>query len=184
MEKISINLIPHKQQPTDSLLGPGTRYALYAAFGLGVAVIVGGIIMTVQMGVLGYYEGRWKQWADKFQAIDLIKKDIASLERERNEFQKIVTPHVQMATVFGDIFQSLPKNTWLEQLSFKKDAISLRGYIIKIGEDYLATLDTFVDALKDKKYFSSKFSKITIKSSHKKNYNGMETMEFLVECVN
>ncbi|MEI8349494.1 MAG: PilN domain-containing protein [Candidatus Omnitrophota bacterium] len=184
MEKISINLNPQKQQPVSSFLGQGLRYALLAALGLGIVVIIGGIFLIIQAGILGYYEGKWKQWADKFQTIDVIKKEVANLESERNEFQKIITPQIQIAVIFQDIFVSLPKNTWLEQLSFKKDSVSLRGYVIKIGEDYLATLDTFVDALKEKKYFSSKFSKITIKSSQTKNYNGMEAMEFVIECVN
>jgi len=184
MEKIIINLNPQKQKPDNPFLERGMPYAMLAAVGLSVVLFVGGIFLAIQTGMLVHYRLKWQKWADKFQVLDTIKKEIASLESERNEFKKIITPQNQIALILRDVFISLPKNIWFEQLIFKKNVLNFKGYVVKIGEDYLASLDKFIDALSEKKYFASKFSKVTIKSSQKKAYNGVEALEFIIECVN
>lgn len=184
MEKIVINLNPQKQNPENPFLEQGMPYAMLTAVGLGVVLVVGGIFLAIQTGMLVHYRLEWQKWADKFQTLDTIKKEIVTLEGERNEFNKIITPQSQIARILRDVFISLPKNIWFEQLIFKKNSINLKGYVVKVGDDYLASLDKFIDALSEKKYFASKFSKVTIKSSQKKSYNGVEALEFVIECVN
>ena len=84
--------------------------------------------------------------------------------------------------IFQGIFHSLPKNVWFESLDFKSGAINLKGYVVKWGEDYLVSLDGFVNSLREQEYFSSKFSNMSIRESKKSNFNGVETLKFIIEC--
>jgi hypothetical protein len=89
-----------------------------------------------------------------------------------------------MADIFEDIFSSLPKNIWFNNISLKKDILDIRGYVVKLDEDYLVSLEKFINNLKAKQNFSSRFKKINIKDSQKNDFHGAEVLEFYIECTN
>ncbi|MDD4954601.1 MAG: PilN domain-containing protein, partial [Candidatus Omnitrophica bacterium] len=95
----------------------------------------------------------------------------------------MLTPKNQIPDIFEDVFSSLPKNIWFSSMNLKKNTLDIRGYVDKVDEDYLVSLEKLGNNLKSKKYFGSKFKKINIKDSQKKEFNGMEVLEFYIECA-
>ena len=84
--------------------------------------------------------------------------------------------------MLAEIFNSLPKNIWLEELDFDKDMIILIGYVVKWKEDYLASLDKFIKHLGNEDYFHSIFADIGLKNSRKSRVNNVEVVRFKIEC--
>jgi Tfp pilus assembly protein PilN len=184
MEKISINLSP-RQEKIENILFRNISYYLT----LGVAGVIGimallTIFLLLKTGMLKVYESKWVKWERQFNELSKIKKDISELENEKKEFKKVLTPQYNVAKIFEDIYSSLSQNIWFESLSFKKDKLGIRGYILKLDEDYLISLEKFINNLKKKGYFTSKFRKINIKDSQQKDFSKTKVLEFVVECEN
>lgn len=184
MDKIYINLSP-KQEKVESAILKDLPYYL----GLGAIfcfVVVGalGVFIVIRMGVLKYQEGKWSKHKEQYATLTKIKSEISGLENNNKELKKILTPNNQMAKIFEDIFTSLPPNVWLGSMNLKKDFLIMKGYIVKVDEDYLVSLEKFIKSLKSKEYFTSKFKKINIKNSQKNDFNEIEVLEFDIECAN
>ncbi|MCK9574322.1 MAG: PilN domain-containing protein [Candidatus Omnitrophica bacterium] len=184
MDNIYINLSPKQKKEENIFLKNFFYYGGVGVFFLLAVIVILVIFIVIRASVYKYEDIKWSKWKDKYETISKIKKDLAALDGDRNEFKKILTPKNQMAKIFGDIFSSLPKNIWFNSMSMKKDTLDIRGYVVKIDEDYLVSLEKFINNLKAKKYFSSKFQKINIKDSQKNDFNGAEVLEFYVECAN
>lgn len=184
MDKIYINLNPKQKKEESAVLQKTSYYISLSALLLLAIIILLAVFIGLRASVYKYDDMKWSKWREKYTTLTKIKQDISNLESEKNEFKKLLTPKNQMSDIFGDIFSSLPKNIWLNSMSLKKDTLDIRGYVVKIEEDYLISLERLVNNLKDKKYFSSRFKKINIKDSQKKDYNGAEVLEFYVECAN
>jgi len=184
MDKIYINLSPKQKREENALLKKISYYISLCTLLLLVIIIALGVLIGIKASVYKYDEIKWAKWKEKYTTLGGIKQDIVNLENEKNEFKKLLTPKNQMSDIFEDIFSSLPKNIWFNNMDLKKDTLDIRGYIVKIDEDYLISLEKFINNLKAKEYFSSRFKKINIKDSQKKDFNGAEVLEFYVECAN
>jgi hypothetical protein len=184
MNKIRINLSPKKEKDTSVLSQNLNYYTTLATVVFFILIIFLISISLVQLFIYKNYQGKWRVWEGKFSQLNEIKQSIAKFENEKKEFQKLITPENQAAAMLGDLFSSLPKNIWFNNLIFKKNSLSLRGYVVKLGEDYLVSLEKLIASLEKKNYFSSKFSKIKMKESRKTNFNGVEVLEFNIECAN
>jgi Tfp pilus assembly protein PilN len=187
MNRISINLSPQKEAVSGSIIQNLIAYTPLAGLVAGVifvTIVLLQIFIAIQMGTYKGYAGEWKQWESKAISMKAMKADMASLESELRRLEEIATPKYEFASILRDMFDSLPKNIWLESLKFKEDVIDLEGYVVKWNEDFLVSLDGFIDALREKSYFSSKFSDISIKASQKTMYNGVGVLDFNLECKN
>jgi len=184
MDKIYINLNPKQKKEENAVLKKISYLLSLGVLLLLIVIIALGALIGIKASVYKYDETKWATWKEKYTTLSRIKQDMANLENDKNEFKKLLTPKNQMSNIFEDIFSSLPKNIWFNSMNLKKDTLEIRGYVVKIEEDYLVSLEKFVNSLKAKEYFSSKFKKINIKDSQNKDFNGTEVLEFYVECAN
>lgn len=184
MDKIYINLNPKQKKEGNAVLKKISYLLGLSILLLLVIIIAFGVLISIKASVYKYDDIKWAKWKEKYTTLNRIKQDVANLENEKNEFKKLLTPKNKMSNIFEDIFSSLPKNIWFNSMNLKKDTLDIRGYVVKIEEDYLVSLEKFINNLKVKEYFSSRFKKINIKDSQKKDFNGAEVLEFYVECAN
>ena len=94
----------------------------------------------------------------------------------------MATSKHDIVLILGDVSSSLPKNIWFDGLNFKGETIDIRGYVVGWDEDYLISLDGFINSLREKDYFASKFSRVNIRKSTRERYNGVEALKFSIEC--
>lgn len=185
MNKISINLNPQKKDISADFLRNLTVYT--PLMGLATIIIFFSIVL-LQIFALNrahsynVYKKKWKEWEDKFNLINALKKEISDLEASQEKLNKLIAPKCEAALISEDIFSSLPKNIWFESLNLKEGSLDLSGYVVKWDEDYLVSLDNFVNSLIEKSYFSSKFTKVNIRDSKKTEFNGVEVLKFTIEC--
>jgi len=185
MKKIAINLSPQKEHITSALLQNLVSYT--PLIGLSAAAIFA-LILLLQLFALKkahtvrVYTKKWAQWEEKANSITAIKKELMRFENEKTALQELATPQNDMVFILRDLFSSLPKNIWFEEIQYKEGFINLSGYVIRWGEDSVASLDKFINSLRGKKYFSSKFAKINIMESKASEFNGVEALEFVIEC--
>lgn len=188
MSKIIINLNPKKERVSSEVLQNVVAYtplAILAAAVFLILVLGLQIVSLKKMHTNSVYNKKWAQWEQKYKSIQAIKMEIANLENENNDLQKVTTPKYKLEAIFGDIFAALPRNIWFNNLNFDKGTLTLKGSVASWGdnsEDYLVSLDKFINSLREKNYFSSKFNKININESQKNNFNGIEVLEFAIEC--
>ena len=185
MKKISINLSPQKEDITSAMLQGVVSYT--PLIGL-TAVIVFVLLFFLQIFIVKQtytyngYEKKWKQWESKYNLLKGIKGEVVNLGEEKQKLEEVATPEYDVVRILEDIFSSLPKNIWFGRFNFKGETIDIKGYVAGWNEDYLTSLDGFINSLREKDYFSSKFSRINIRKSSKENYNGAETLKFNIEC--
>lgn len=183
MDKIYINLSPKQEKTETAVLSNLPYYLSMAIAGCFIIVVLLGIFIVIRMGVSRYYQGKWSKWKEQYTTLSKIKNEISRLEVQKNELNKILTPQNQMAKIFNDIFASLPQNVWFSSMALKKDSLDMKGYVVKVDEDSLLSLEKFINNLKSKEYFSSKFKKVNIKNSQETGFNGIQVLEFDVECA-
>ncbi len=184
MDKIYINLNPKQKKEKSDFLKEFLYYVAISTVILLAVLVVLWIFIGIRASIYKYEGVKWSKWKEKYETIDRIKKDISVLEGDKIEFKKILTPKNKIAGIFADIFSSLPKNIWFNNISLKKDILDIRGYVVKLDEDYLVSLEKFINNLKAKQNFSSRFKKINIRDSQKNDFHGAEVLEFYIECVN
>jgi len=185
MKKIVINLSPQKETAATVLLQRVVSYTplvgLTAALVL-VLIIFLQIFIIKQTYECSKYNKKWEVWESKHEEIKEIKKGIVKLDRVKNKLEEIATPKYDIVLILEGIFSSLPKNVWFEGLDFERGVIRLRGYVVKWKEDYLVSIDGFINSLREQEYFSSKFKKVNVKESKRSSFNGVETLKFIIEC--
>ena len=188
MNKIIVNLNPKKERVSSEVLQNVVAYTPLAILTAAVFLILTlglQIVSLKKMHTNGVYNKKWARWSQKYKLIQAIKMEIANLENEKSVLQKVTTPKYKVETILEDIFAALPRNIWFYDLNFDKEILSLKGYVARWGEaseDYLVFLDKFINSLREKSYFSSRFNKMNIKESQKTNFNGIEVLEFTIEC--
>ncbi|MFA7677050.1 MAG: hypothetical protein WCY34_02650 [Candidatus Omnitrophota bacterium] len=184
-KRIYINLNPQKKDVADLTLQNFVNYT--PLIGLAAAIVLVIIILFQavalrKMYTARVYSNKWLKWEDKAKLIREVKSGIGLLNKEKESLREVLTPRYEMVFLLEDIFSSLPKNIWFEGLVLDKDFLDLRGYVVRWQEDYLVSLDKFINSLRKKKYFSSVFSKIKIKNSQIDKVNGVEVLRFFIEC--
>ncbi|MBP7087738.1 MAG: hypothetical protein KBB01_00420 [Candidatus Omnitrophica bacterium] len=183
MSRITIDLNPQKKHPLSAAMQNLISYTpllgLCVIFGLMLVLLLQ--IVIIRKSYLRHYNTlKWEKWKDKFSQLSEIKKNIRSLSQEKDRLQKLIIPQHEISKILGGIFSALPKNIWLEKLNFNEGFINLEGNVIKWQEDYLVSLSHFIEVLQKEDYFSSK--KINIKESRKIKFNGLEVLNFIIEC--
>jgi len=188
MNKIVINLNPKKEMASSEVLQNVVAYtplAILIAAAFLILFLGLQIVSLKKLHTNNVYNKKWSQWDQRHESIQTIKKEITNLGNEKDDLQKVTTPKYKIEVISEDIFASLPKNIWFHHLNFYKGTLSLKGYVARWGddtEDYLVILDKFINSLRGKSYFSSKFNKMNIKESQRTNFNGVEVLEFTIEC--
>jgi hypothetical protein len=108
MDRIYINLSPKKEKTENAILQQVSYYMLLGvAFVFGLVILLA-IFLFVRIAVCKHYESRWAKWKQQYTSLSVIKNELSSLQNEKNEFIKILTPQTQMAKIFSDVFSSLP----------------------------------------------------------------------------
>ena len=185
MDKININLNPQKKSTPSAVMQNLVSYTplvgLCTVLGL-ILILFLQIFVVRRIYVNRRYSVEWAGWTEKSILLSKIKQNIANLEQEKERLQELNIPRYEIYRVFGDIFSSLPKNIWFEKLTFSNGFLNLEGNIVRWQEDYLVSLDRFIDSLQESEYFSSKFEKVNIKESRKVKFNGIEVLNFIIEC--
>lgn len=185
MKKIVINLSPQKTKTSNLGLENIIVYTPIVA----ISAIVGlGLVLLLHLAVLKQAHSHssklkvWKKWESKAKTLGETKQKIAESRTRLDQLAAVLTPKYEMSSVLGDIFSVLPKNIWFKELDFYEKALVIKGYVVKWNQDYLASLDGFIKALRERGYFSSKFNSLSIKGSQKVNFNGLEVLKFTIEC--
>jgi len=185
MDKININLNPQKKSTPSAVMQNLVSYTplvgLCTVLGL-ILILFLQIFVVRRIYVNRRYSVEWAGWTEKSILLSKIKQNIANLEQEKERLQELNIPRYEIYRVFSDIFCSLPKNIWFEKLTFSNGFLNLEGNIVRWQEDYLVSLDRFIDSLQESEYFSSKFEKVNIKESRKVKFNGIEVLNFIIEC--
>jgi Tfp pilus assembly protein PilN len=185
MDRIYINLSPKKEKLDNAILQQVSYYMLIGVFFVLCLIALLAVFLFIRIAVTKHYESRWSRWKGQSSALSVIKNELSSLQNEKSEFTKILTPQTQMAKIFSDIFSSLPQNIWFNSLNFNKKSLNINGHVVRSdSEDYLVSLENFINSLKTKEYFASHFKNINIKDSQKNDFNGIEVLEFNLECSN
>lgn len=185
MSKIEINLNPKKEEAYSKALQGIGSYAPWAGLAVAAVLVLAALLQTfvfVKSRSYAAYGKQWQAWEGKANLMREIKSGIGGLETEKNGLAALTSPKHKVVLIFEDIFSSLPKNIWLESMESKEAAVGIKGYVARWQEDYLVSLDKFINSLREKKAFSSSFSRINIKKSQKIVYNGVEALQFVLEC--
>ena len=185
MKKIYINLSPQKEKITSALLQNLISYTPLISLS---AVVVFALILLLQLFSLKkahsvkVYTKKWVQWEDKANTVAVVKRELINFDNEKIALGGLLIPKNDMPFVLRDLFSSLPKNIWFEKIRHEEDFMSLVGYVVRWKQDSLTSLDKFINSLRKKGYFSSKFAKINIKESVAAEFNGVAVLKFLIEC--
>ncbi|MCM8787769.1 MAG: hypothetical protein NC935_06965 [Candidatus Omnitrophica bacterium] len=186
MGKIDINLVPKQENQKSAFF---ENILAYRGFLATIFLFATLIILILYFSVfirtanLNSYTKKWKKWQPQFNEITTIKKQITELENLKKELEKVTIPNVFISKVLEDIFCALPENIWLEKLIYEKKFLSIKGYVVKLDEDYMISLDNFIKGLNSRKYFSSIFKQVNVKGSAKENFFGIEVLNFEIECL-
>jgi len=186
MSKIIINLNPQKDHAPSEIMRRVVCYTPLLALSIGLIFVVIVLLQLVafqKTHSYNIYKAKWAEWEDKDRLLKEIKSDLARLESEKLAVEEVVTPEYEMAKIFADMFSALPKNIWFSNIYFKEKFLRLQGSVVRWNEDYLASLDRFIDNLRQGEYFSAKFDTVNIKQSQKTKFNGVEVLQFLIECA-
>ena len=184
---IRVNLNPNKDNIPSLALQKLISFTPLLGVGLVVVTIA---LLVLQIFILkmtysyNISKRNWKKWEDKFNITKKIKSEISELEVEKENLQEIITPEYKISLVLENIFSSLPENIWFEKLNFKEGFINIKGYVVKWEEDYLISLDKFMNHLQSKEYFSKKFNNVSLKKSKKAQFSNVEILEFSIQCEN
>jgi len=185
MKKISINLNPQKENITSVVLQNMLSYTPLvglSAAAIFVVILLLQVLTLKKSHTVSTYSKEWVQWKVKADLITKVKREIIELESEIIVLQKLATPKNDVALILENIFSSLPKNIWFDKVDCEEGFIVLNGYVVRWQEDSLVSLDKFINALRKKEYFSSKFGRISIKESRVTKVNKVEVLEFNIEC--
>lgn len=176
---------PKKEKLDNAILQQASYYMLIGVFFILCLIILSAVFLFIRIGVSKHYESRWSKWKEQHKTLSVVKNELTSLKNEKNEFTKILTPQNQMAKMFSDIFSSLPQNIWFNSMNFNKKSLIINGNVVRVNtEDYLVSLENFINNLKTKEYFVAHFKNISIKDSQRNEFNGVEVLEFNLECSN
>jgi len=185
MKKVEINLYPYQPKEENKYIKMMEQYAPFALLGA-VGLIIINLILFFATASMSFPHHRlsseWKKLQPKIGKIDEFKKEISSLVAKKKEYSSVLQYKMNISHVLADIYASLPKNIWLEQIHLDKDAISLSGYAVTWKNPPLVSIDMFTRKLRKDKYFSKIFHKVNLKSSRKTIFNTKEVMRFEVEC--
>ncbi len=187
MKIIRINLHPlreKKEQKTFTMLKKYFPYVFAAFFCLaGINIIL--LIFT------GFYrlpheklKKEWQSLTPQVKEILSLKEEVDALNKEKTEYKSLFKKDILISRIFADIQSALPKNIWFEQIKIEKGEINFVGYVVKLNEDYLVSLDSFIKELKKKKYFTGIFPRgnINLKTTRKAKVSGVRVVKFEIGC--
>lgn len=187
MGKIYINLNPQKEKLINIIFYNLASYTHFVAFAAGFLLIVIFIFNAAVFfrgRVYSRYQRFWVEQKDKFDLLNEIKQERAVLSSQKEAFLAVTDVGYRADRMLDDIYSVLPNNIWFNKLDFKQGRIDLRGYVVQWQEDYLVSLvDNFVEPLKKKAEFSSNFKTVNIRNSKRVFFNGIEVLEFNLECL-
>ena len=187
MKTITINLHPlgeKKEQKFLSILRRYLPFVFLAFFGLIIINVIGFVFARFQNVPYEKLKKEWRNLGPQVEEILSLNKEIDSLSQEKAEYKSLFKEDLQFSRIFVDIQTSLPQNIWFERIEFENSKINFVGYIVKLNEDYLLSLDKFIKGLKKRKYFSRIFpkDKINLKTSRKTRVSGVKVVKFEIEC--
>ncbi|MCK4917486.1 MAG: PilN domain-containing protein [Candidatus Omnitrophica bacterium] len=183
--KIIINLNPKKEQSSGSFsqkLISFTPLVILSNICIFIVLLLLQFFIISQIRSVNITNNKWKEWEIKSNAINLIKSDINNLQKEKIKLENVVNPKNDTALILDEIYASLPKNIWFNKLSFTEENMVIKGFVVKWQEDYLVSVDKFINNLINKEYSKSKFEKVNMTGSNQIKFNGIEVLEFSVKC--
>jgi len=186
MKKIEINLCPYQS-------GEERKYAkfidqYFPAVFLAVIILVFVNCAMIMFGGLTHlpYSSLKKKWEDvtpKVRALAALEKEIEDLTKGRDAYKKMLSRQVNISRLMASLYKSLPKNVWLEQISYDKSLFKITGYVAEWQQEgYLMSLDKFIKTLQKDDYFPLVFKYIESKGQKKISISGKEVMRFDLEC--
>ena len=183
--KIVINLNPKKEQSSGLFLQKiisSTPLIILATIFIFIVILFQQFFIMNEIHSVNIKKNKWKEWGTKSNEINLIKSDINNLQKEKIKLENVVNPKNDTALILDEIYASLPKNIWFNKLSFTEENMVIKGFVVKWQEDYLVSVDKFINNLINKEYSKSKFEKVNMTGSNQIKFNGIEVLEFSVKC--
>jgi len=185
MKKIEINLYPYTSDKDKGFLKLIEKYfpiALLAFFVLIAINIILFLIIIFSYLPYNNLSKNWKKLSPQATTISSLKEELKSLKDKKEKYQELLSSKIEVSHIFADIFTSLPKNIWLEEINFSNGFMGFVGYVVEWKEDYSVSINKFIKNLKEKDYFFNTFKYINPKRNVKMKLAGREIMKFEVEC--
>ncbi len=183
--KIVINLNPKKEESPglflQKLISSTPLIILSVIFILPILLLLQLFIMGQTRNV-NIKNNKWNEWGIKSNEIQSIKSEIVNLEKVKIDLESVVNPKNDIALILGEIYAALPKNIWFSKLSFTGERMVLKGFVVKWQDDYLSSVDKFINNLMKQEYFKSKFENVNMTESEQVKFNGIEVLKFSVKC--
>lgn len=184
MRKIEINLYRHGIEEEHKAISFMETYFPLAFAGLALLLAIN-LLFFIITGVAGFthgrYERKWNAVKEEAARFTVLKKEIDSLQVQREKYMKLFGDPVDISHVLADLYGSFPKNIWVDEIKFKEGTLLVSGYAVRWQQDPLLSIDTLVKNLQQKKYFSSVFPHIGSKGSRKQDFRGVEVIKFEIE---
>lgn len=185
MKKIDINLYPSTikgDKRISQLMSNYFPFALLAFCG----IIIINIILFIFTGLssISYtrVEKKWQKVSGPAQELVFLKKEVKFLKEKQRNYNELLSLHVDVSHICGDIYTALPKSIWLEEIKFREGSLKITGYAVRWKEDPAISIDKFVKSLKREKYVSSLFDTIGSRGTRKAEFRGREVEKFEVIC--
>jgi len=182
MKKIEINLYPYSssQKWWNKLF---ERFFPFVFFVVFFAIIIN-ILFSILTGLVSLSLNRankeWSKNSPQIKEIKGLKKEIETLRIKKMDLDTLSQERVDLSHLFAEIYASLPKNIWLDKISYTDGSLSLAGYAVKWKKDCLASIDSFVKQLKRKEYIASLFDNLILKDTKRMEYRGRKVTYFIV----
>lgn len=185
MKKITVNLHPLKEKNGNKIFKIVAGYIPFIFLG-GVALTAINILLFIMVSFMtishNNINNKLKNLSEKLNEVDSLKKELESLSNERKGYSRPLTENVLFSHIFTDIFESLPKNIWIDAIKFDGKNINLSGYIVEWKENPFASLERFIKNLSSEDYFSTIFKNITPPIYKVTKRVNLSVGEFKIEC--
>lgn len=185
MKKITINLHPLGEKKENKILKTAVKYIPFAFMGgiiLAAINLLLFIIVSFMVVSNKSLDLKLKSLSSQLNEVNSLKKDLESLTTERKEYSQPLTKNISLSRVFADIFESLPKNIWIDAIKFDGQNINLAGYVVEWKENPFASVEKFIKNLSGKEYFSTVFKNINPPVYRAATRANVGIGEFKIEC--
>lgn len=184
MKKININLNPKKADNLSGIFAKALNYTPLLVLAVIFFALVLGAVETVSRVKSGRHKNLndvWRQWEPKHREIVNVKREISALERQGKQIGELMLPQVDGIVLLEGLSSFLPDNIWLESLRFKDNSAQIRGYIVRWEEDTLASLEKFINRLREDESFKDNFKEVNIRDTQRVSFRGREVTQFFLE---
>jgi len=190
---IDINLLPErlKKKKKKSLVNiPQIPRETLMGLIVGVVVILillhlllVGILIMQKIRLTGLNRN-WKQIASAKKDVDIIKEEIATIEKNMLFFNRATNQgkRVIWAQKLNQLSDFVPPGVWLTKVSYLNDKFIIEGSAISKRGEEMMMVGKFTTVLKNDTSFVKNFKNIELTSIKRKMIKVVEVADFVITC--